>query len=438
MPVPVLINLAANLYSSPYLIPIGVVLFVISIIRAYAQGRSTNRERDLHGRTILLTGAFTSLGSTVLEALAIRGAHIIALTHMPIESPEVTLIVEALRERTKNESIFVEQCDVLDIKSTRGFCTNFLTGKDQRLDAIVFAHEYEHVGPLYASKGEKATCEETRSAANDSTFLIITLLLPTLLVAPAERDIRIVSIINPFYAAAVPRFPQSPPVEGSQFLRQGYYALRTVLLMRHLQRVLDALPQAPAPNPDAASAAAASNKTQKSNIVSVSVSPGFSRHDTVAPLLRAKLGTRESSLIGFVAYLLLLPLLHILTKTPSHAVQSVLHALFLPTPFKFASMPANQESKDVVDARPSEEVLKPGALYADCSVVSLDLRDRIQLPGPDDKQGEPSQAKLVDDGEYGGEALGRFVWESFEESLKAREKNATSSAPQTPTDKKDN
>ncbi|KAL5531857.1 hypothetical protein ACEPAF_5420 [Sanghuangporus sanghuang] len=436
MPVPVLVNLAANLYSSPYLVHVVVTLFVISIIRAYAQGRSTNRERDLHGRTILLTGAFTSLGSTVLEALANRGAHIIALTHIPIESPEVALIVEALRERTKNESIFVEQCDVLDIKSTRDFCTKFLTGKDHRLDAIVFAHEYEHVGPYFASKEEKAACEEIRSATSDSTFLIITLLLPTLLVAPAERDIRIVSIINPFYAAAVPHFPQPPPVEGSQFLREGYYALRTVVLVRHLQRVLDALPQAPPPNPDAASAAAASNKTQKSNIVSVSVSPGFSRHDTVAPLLRAKLSTRES-FIGFVAYVLLLPLLHIFTKTPSHAVQSVLHALFLPTPFKFASMPANQESKDLVDARPSEEVLKPGALYADCSVVSLDLRDRAQLPESDDKKEEPSQAKLMDDGEYGGEALGRFIWESFEETLKAREENATSNVPQAPADKKD-
>ena len=237
----------------------------------------------------------------MLEALANRGAHIIALTESPIESPEVTLIIEALREKTKNENIFAEQCDVPDIGSVRDFCTKFLTGKEHRLDAIVFAHEYEHVGPVFASKEEKLACEERRAAANDSTFLIITLLLPTLLVAPAERDIRVVSIVNPFYAAAVPRFPQAPPVEGSQFLREGYYALRTVLLMRHLQRVLDALPQAPAPNPDAASAAAASNKTQKSNIVSVSVSPGFSRHDTAAPLLRAKLGTPESSILGFLA-----------------------------------------------------------------------------------------------------------------------------------------
>ena len=135
------------------------------------------------------------------------------------------------------------------------------------------------------------------------------------------------------------------------------------------------------------------------------------------------------------SYVLLLPLLHIFTKTPSYAAQSVLHALFLPTPFKFASMPTNQEGKDSTDARPSEEALKPGALYSDCSVVNIDLRGRVQDPQTEDKNEETSQAKITDDGEYGGEALGRLVWENFEESLKEREKNATGAVMQSSTSK---
>jgi NAD(P)-dependent dehydrogenase (short-subunit alcohol dehydrogenase family) len=233
-------------------------------------------------------GAFTSIGSTLLETLARRGAHIIALTDKPIDSPSITLLVEALRESTRNERIFVEHCDTVSINSTRAFCTKFLTGNEHRLDAIVFTHEYEHVGPLKAFEKERREAEERRAAGSDCAFLMATLLLPTLLVAPAERDIRIINVVNPFYAASVPRFPSPPSPRSSTFLLEGYRSLRSIILMRHLQRVLDALPQAPAPNPDAANTSVASNRVQKSNIVSVSVSPGFSRHDTICPLLRAK------------------------------------------------------------------------------------------------------------------------------------------------------
>lgn len=169
------------------------------------------------------------------------------------------------------------------------------------MDAIIYTHEYQHLGQLFGSAEEKELCKEHREALSDGTFLMTTLLLPTLLVAPAERDIRIIHVINPFYAAsaASPTFPEPPPNNASQFLLEGYRALRTIILARHLQRVLDALPQAPAPDPD--NTTAPSKRAQKSNIVSVSVSPGFSRHGTIAPLLRA-----ESTAPGFSKFGVLL------------------------------------------------------------------------------------------------------------------------------------
>ncbi|KAH8110510.1 hypothetical protein DFH11DRAFT_1620114 [Phellopilus nigrolimitatus] len=440
MPLHILATLLPKYYPSQYQVQIGLLVIAIVAIRTYAQGRSTNRERDLHGRVILLTGSFTSIGSLLMEALSRRGAHIIALSHLPVDSPQVTLIVEALRETTKNESIFAEQCDFLSIESVRAFCTNFLTGKEHRLDAIIFAHEYEHTGPLLATNAEKLTCEEKRAAYSDATFLMTTLLLPTLLVAPAERDIRIINVVNPFYAAAVPLFPKPPPVEGSQFVREGYRALRTMVFTRHLQRVFDALPQAPAPNPDTASAAAASSKAQKSNIVAVTVSPGFSRHDTIAPLLRANRTSPEFSILGLLIYILLQPFHRILTKTPSQTIQSVLHVLFLPTPFKSVTMPVSDSSgKNPDDDLLPEEVLKPGALYSNCSIVRVDLQNRVPIPdGSDEKHGGSTnpETKVSDDGEYGGETLGRLVWESFEEALKSREKAVAAEAGTAPSDKK--
>jgi hypothetical protein len=129
---------------------------------------------------------------------------------------------------------------------------------------------------------------QTRSLA---TFLITTLLLPILLVAPAERDIRIVNVINPFYAAATVNF--SPTTDSlaekpSIFLQEGRRSLQTAILTRHLQRILDSMPQnAQAPKVDKEDANVTHSKLQRSNVVTISVSPGITKTDTIAPLLAA-------------------------------------------------------------------------------------------------------------------------------------------------------
>lgn len=72
-----------------------------------------------------------------------------------------------------------------------------------------------------------------------------------------------------------------------------------------------------------------------------------------------------------------------------------------------------------------EEVLKPGALYAECAVV------RLTVPTPPDTsvsekssqegKGKEEVLDIPDDGEYGGEMVGRLVWEAYEDALKAWE-----------------
>jgi hypothetical protein len=86
-------------------------------------------------------------------------------------------------------------------------------------------------------------------------------------------------------------------------------------------------------------------------------------------------------------------------------MQSVLHVLFLPTPFK-------SSARQGTDA--PEEVLKAGALYRECAVVNL----RIPSPATADN----ADAEVPDDGEFGGVHLGQAVWESFEGALKEWEK----------------
>lgn len=81
--------------------------------------------------------------------------------------------------------------------------------------------------------------------------------------------------------------------------------------------------------------------------------------------------------------------------------------------------------------------MKPGALYADCSV--LRVTPRVQIPerapskdgqekltkgkGKQADKPEDKSGTLPDDGEAGGEPLGRQVWENFEAALRAWEKS---------------
>ena len=154
-------------------------------------------------------------------------------------------------------------------------------------------------------------------------------------------------------------------------------------------------------------------------------------------------------------------------------MQSILHVLFLPSPFKRA-LAAAQAAIDpsVSSATKSEpggtlkggkdwtedlftEVVKPGALYRECAVVKLQLPP---LPAPDSdpaKETEPSSAArqtqkkkgkkgekkveedliIEDDGEYGGESMGRVVWEWYEQRLKAWEAAEPPRPKETPAEK---
>lgn len=85
-----------------------------------------------------------------------------------------------------------------------------------------------------------------------------------------------------------------------------------------------------------------------------------------------------------------------------------------------------------------EEVLVPGALYADCAVV---VKLTVKLDNPDTQMQVNDEVKsgaktstnkketrkrevieLPDDGEYGGELAGRLVWEAYEAGLKVWER----------------
>ncbi|KAF8131994.1 hypothetical protein EV363DRAFT_1329596 [Boletus edulis] len=409
-----------TLLPSSYYVHAAVSILAIVVVHAFAQGRTTTRERDMHARVVLVTGGFTPLGLTLIQSLAQRGAHVIALSPKPIDHPEVVILTELLRSTTKNDHIYAEECDVYSSASVRSFCTRFISGKDTRLDTIVFAHGYQPIGSLLAPDDPEELAMRRR-ASSLATFLIITLLLPVLLVAPVERDIRIINVVNPFYAAASLVYSITEVVSPTAplFKQEGRRSLETIIFMRHLQRVLDALPSGgQVPKTDKTTVHVVSDKVQKSNIVAVSVCPGISRGDTIATLLKAS-GTRaQRSILGTVIYFIAQPLLRLLTKSQTATVQSILHVLFLPTPFKSVHTSTATTSTE----NDPEEVLKAGALYRECAVAPVRIPTAGGTP-----LGEEQKGAMPDDRELGGVHLGQSVWESFEVALKEWEKTVPAS-----------
>ena len=241
-----------------------------------------------------------------------------------MDSANVTILISLLRTTTSNEQIFAEECDGSSPTSVRSFCTRFLTGKDQRIDAIIFAHEYHQIGWCFLHMDK----EKERNAGSLATFLITTLLLPPLLLAPVERDIRIINVVN---------------MSGHKQSRHH---------LSSLQRRLD-------------------GTFYTSRNIPVSL---------VCIATRYVLITRR--------YNILQPILRIFFKFPEMAMETVLHTLFPPTPFKVPVKPTQ-----VPDAMP-EEVLKPGALYRECAVVSLQVSVSENLRYQTRKQRE--RGKLVD------------------------------------------
>ncbi|KAF8515333.1 hypothetical protein BU17DRAFT_93614 [Hysterangium stoloniferum] len=438
-------------------VPVVTAVLLLAVIYAYTQGRRTNRDRILDAKRIILTGAFTPLGLTLLEFLAKKGAHIIVLLPTPLLTSHQDEILNLLRTTTSNDNIYAEPCPLNSLDAIINFCGQFTNTEDEstrRIDALILAHEYSHIGLWGTGIGDQSKLRDDENRQRDegamATFQLITLLLPAMLVAPIERDIRIINVVNPFYAAAAPKFDprlasalysaltqrkgDSEGSDASQRVQsssiwslEGQRALRTAVFTRHLQRILDALPE-PGAAPDLTSTDVSSSgrkKNQKSNIMAVTVCPGISRTDTIASCILAPSSSQLTSVVrqwlGALSYVVLLPLLHLFSKSPTAALQTVLHALCVPKPITRRHVPVAEDAAQVPRTQPldlsqaplhapAEEVLVPGALYTDCAVVGLCIHPAETFIETLTEKVEPGKVDVgLDD-----ECLGRAVWEVLE------------------------
>lgn len=170
------------------------------------------------------------------------------------------------------------------------------TGEDgRRVDAIVLGSGWEVSAEAILRDKAEINGEKPWST-HQFQFHFLTSLLPYLLRSPAERNIRIVSLVPPTWSAALPAL-QGKDVKDGSATHAARKGITTLLIMRHFQLILDTLASAAygkkkdVPDPDnleKSTDAAAGKKREgglKSNIMAVSVIMPWARTEVVKGFL---------------------------------------------------------------------------------------------------------------------------------------------------------
>lgn len=168
----------------------------------------------------------------------------------------------------------------------------------RRIDAIILAEGWEVTSPARTARWQgdvgkgKGPDDDPPWTTHQFHFHFLTSLLPHLLRIQAERNIRIISLVSPGWATALPSLQGRPAVATSPLQQSGVRGLTTLLLMRHFQLILNTLASAaygqskavPVPNGedvDRVSTKKARDTAVQSNIMALNVVMPWSRGDVI-------------------------------------------------------------------------------------------------------------------------------------------------------------
>lgn len=201
------------------------------------------KPKDLHGTVILVVGGFTAQGLLVCAQLSSLGAQLILLTPT-IRSSYIMQMIHLLRDGTSNPLIYAEECDVTNLQSIEAFAAQWNLGEGtgsqigglgagpagglsgstglgtassgpsapsqsggksgfapRRVDSIIFLPLDSARYSINSSIRRSDEGLEISQAELLGRFHLVNVLLPSLLLLPPNRDIRIVTLLSPWYAA---------------------------------------------------------------------------------------------------------------------------------------------------------------------------------------------------------------------------------------------
>lgn len=290
------------------------VLLITYFLWHFFQGTKNVHEIDMHGKVIIMTGATSGIGAAVAEDLASKGAQLILLVRNTADGWTQDHITE-LRDRTDNQLIYAEQCDLEDLHSVRKFATKWIDNTPpRRLDQVILCAGVSL--PMYGSRRTTSDGVEVHFGVNYlANFLLLNILSPALRAQPSERDVRIIVATCTAYILG------SVDLQDPEFVRRGYPASRPwrafgasklylMTMLRTLQSKMDDFKR-----PDGL----------PSRVKCIAVDPGLVRTQSFRRFV--SFGT----LLGLLVYLITYPIWFIFVKTASGGAQSILYASMAPS-----------------------------------------------------------------------------------------------------------
>ncbi|WFD30940.1 hypothetical protein MSPP1_001966 [Malassezia sp. CBS 17886] len=240
-------------------------------------------------------------------------------------------------------------------------------------------------------------------------FHLVNAMLPSLLIMPPSRDIRIVSVISPWYAAGIGEFDSvAAPVTAATrkhlyhpWSRMGATSMRWLVLATEMQRRLDLLAAADTrsrsklPGLDPAAPAIPvkalhEGAPRRSHISSILVCPGFERTSQLLPFFGIVRPWREHtvhSLILLVLMFALYPFFWVFGRSTSRGADAVVWATTARLESEYTSIRRMQAALRP-DAQPSPGAdvfdprtwlgMQPGVMYRDGRVNRIPLPERIE------------------------------------------------------------
>lgn len=307
-------------HVAPYVAAVGAIKY-------WSRGPSNTWERQLHGKVYLVTGATSQgMGTAVVLEMARLGAQLIFLTREVDEWS--TDWVEDLRERTGNELLYMEKCDLSNLWEIRKFVTRWLDNSPpRRLDGVlVLSGDTQPVGiPRISKPVRKSSPDglEIQMATNYvAIFHLLNLLQPSIKAQPPDRDLRI--IIATCWTQAMGDINVEDPLwqnvkYNSAFKFFSSSKLQLGLAMRELERRLISDVQK-------ISKEKQTEERTGRNIKIIMVQPGTMRSSS----LRRIISNGSIFLLIFLYCIILYPFLWLFTKSGNRGAQSVLYALNTP------------------------------------------------------------------------------------------------------------
>eukprot|EP00095_Tigriopus_kingsejongensis_P003291 maker-scaffold1633_size32735-snap-gene-0.8 protein:Tk03291 transcript:maker-scaffold1633_size32735-snap-gene-0.8-mRNA-1 annotation:"retinol dehydrogenase 13-like" len=209
---------------------LGLLVAGVVVIRFMVQGKTCQSRCRIDDRTVLITGADTSVGIELVRDLCRRGARVI----MAVKDMELGQDVAVEVRGETNGEVVVEYCDMTSLKSVRDFTTKILE-QESRIHVLI-----NLASVMWCPLQRTPEGFEMHWGFNHlSNFVMTQLLMP--LLHRGAPDARIITVSSAWYKRGAIHW-DDPNFNARKYNTVEAYSqskLANVLFTRELARKLD-------------------------------------------------------------------------------------------------------------------------------------------------------------------------------------------------------